>query len=104
MLIGNGKLLQKLRDQQTNQPNKQVFLPLPDCGAISNNLHHLTNKNIDKYPLQCMIVELHSFIASATSLPPLLNLPHYSHLPNWIKRLLDVSQRGFIVSVCDSHV
>lgn len=29
---------------------------------------------------------------------------HYSHLTNWIKRLLDVCQRGFIVHVCDSDV
>lgn len=35
---------------------------------------------------------------------PHLNPPHYSHLPNWIKRLLDVSQRGFIVRVCDLDV
>lgn len=35
---------------------------------------------------------------------PHLDPPHYSHLPNWMKRLLDVSQRGFIVRVCDSDV
>lgn len=51
-----------------------------------------------------MIVEPHLFIASAPSPHPHLNPPHYSHLPNWIKRLLDVSQRGFIVRVCDSDV
>lgn len=38
---------------------------------------------------------------TATSAPP---HTHYSHLTNWIKRLLDVCQRGFIVHVCDSDV
>lgn len=44
--------------------------------------------------IYCLISFLH----------PHLIPPHYSHLPNWIKRLLDVSQRGFIVCVCDSDV
>lgn len=64
----------------------------------------MTGKEIpDKYHLY-MIVKLHLFIASAPLPPHYFNPPHNSHLLNWIKQLLDVSQRGFIVHVCDPVV